>query len=538
MTADLVLLGGRVHTGLPSPSGPVEAVACLHGRIISIGSSAEIRSLVGPRTQVLNLNGRTVLPGFNDAHCHVLHFGTNLMQLDCRPERCADIGELATAVAEQAAHRPPGNWIQGWGYDDTCLRERRHPNRWDLDRAAPDHPVYITRTCTHLCAVNSKALELAGISRDTPDPPGGQIDRDPATGEPTGVLRETAMGLVRRVIPAYTEAELATAAALAAEVFVRQGLTSVTDAGAGYLTEQAGVEVRAYRQAMAAGHFPVRLQVMVMHQFLESLEHVGVGTGFGDEWLRIGPIKLFADGGFGGRTARLRQPYAGETGCGILTMDPDQLRERVWLAHRAGYQVAIHAIGDAAIDVVLDAYADALRRLPRANHRHRVEHAGLCDQDIVGRIRKLGLVAVPQPAFIYYLGDSWVGNLGPERAARTHPVGELLAAGIPTAGSSDRPVVDGHPLRGIWSAVRRQTRSGRIVGPEQAVDVSAAIGLYTSGAAFAGFQETEQGTLEPGKRADLVVLGADPLTVPVDEIPSIPVQMTIIGGRVVYTDSE
>jgi predicted amidohydrolase YtcJ len=528
LRADLVLMNGKIIT-VDKENSIEEAVAVKDGRIEAIGNDTEIRQFIGKRTLVIDLAGRAVLPGFNDAHNHLVEFGLNLAELDCRTPPVASIEEIVQLVRDRAAKVAPGTWIKGWGYDHTRLKERRHPSRTDLDRAAPDNPVIVKRTDGHMCVANSLALEKAGITKDTPDPPGGHIVKDPQTREPTGLLQETAQDLVKEKIPPPTLDQIKEGIRLACRTYLAEGITSAQEAGVG------PEEIRAFIEMQKSGDLPIKVYMMLKAEYLKDILKLGIYSGFGNDRLKIGPIKIFMDGSMGGRTAALYSPYESDPSAyGILRQTQEQLDEQVKASHDAGFQVAIHAIGDRAIDVTINAIERALKENPRENHRHRIEHCGLATPELRKRIKELGIVAVPQPPFIYALGDSFKANLGVQRMGSTYPFRSFIDEGVLTAAGSDRPVVVGAPLVGIWSAVNRQTASGDTLSPEQRISAFEAIRLYTINGAYASFEEDKKGSIEPGKAADLVVVSSSPLDVPPSRIRDLKVEITIVDGKVMY----
>lgn len=398
MPADLVFLNGTVIT--IDPARPAaEAVAVIGNRIARVGTSDEVREEIGPGTRVVDLAGRTLLPGFNDNHTHPIAFGIGLGLIDARPAArptLAGLQETFRAAAANGRDDRDG-WLLARGYDDTRLDIRRHPTRQELDAATGARPAFLTRTCGHLGVANSAALALAGITRETPDPEGGQIDRD-ERGEPTGLLRETAMRLVQEQIPRTTRVGMKEALRAAGERFLANGITSVGEAAI-----RTSGEMAAYQELACAGELPMRVfTMMLIDETLEALAGLGLRTGWGDAWLRIGPAKLFQDGSGGGRTAAMSVDYVNDPGNrGITIYDQAGLDERFARAHAAGFQLAAHAIGDRAITMILDAYEKALAAAPKADHRFRIEHCGMCTPEILDRIARLGVVAVPQPSFIY-----------------------------------------------------------------------------------------------------------------------------------------
>jgi predicted amidohydrolase YtcJ len=431
----------------------------------------------------------------------------------------------AAASAERA-----DQWLIARGYDDTRLDIHRHPTRYELDQATGGRPAILVRTCGHLCVANSAALQLAGVTRDTPDPTGGQIDHD-ANGEPIGLLRETAQQLVRDLIPEPTVAQIKDHLRAAGRRFLSYGITSVGEAAISNSNQ-----LRAYQELARDGELPMRtFTMMLIDDTLDALTSLGISTGFGDAWLRIGPAKVFQDGSGGGRTAAMTVDYRNDPGNrGITIYDQAGLNDRFTRANAAGFQMAAHAIGDRAITMILDAYEAALTAMPRADARPRIEHCGMCTPEHLARMVKMGVLAIPQPSFIYYLGDSYIENFTPEQLALSYPGRAWLDHGIVAVGSSDVPVVSADPFVNIRSAVTRLTQDRQRMGPEQGVTIDEAIRMFTINGAYASFEEGIKGSLTPGKLADLVVLDRDPRSVAPEELHTLRAEMTVIDGQVAY----
>lgn len=528
MSADLLFTHGVIRTCVPIM--PIaEAVAVERGRIVAVGGNADILALRRPGTQVIDLKGKTLLPGFIDAHQHQVYMGLSFQQVDATSAAVSSIEDIVDRVRQRAERTPSGEWIEGRGYHDARLSEKRNPTRDDLDLASPDHSVFLTRVCGHIMSVNSRALQLAGITRDTPDPSGGTIDRDPATGEPNGVLRETAMQLIRRVVPLLSRGTLKRAILDAGEHNLRHGITTVWEPS----IEPDQLDV--YRALEADSQLPLRV-VMAHKKVLRSGEEVPIPARFTGEWLSLVAIKLFQDGGFGGATAALTEPYANapETR-GLLVWAQDELNERARAIQEAGLRISIHAIGDAAIISVLDAIEYAVNGSTE-NFRHRVEHCGLPIPPIPERIKRLNVVPVLQPPFLWNDGDVYMERVGAERSRWIYPIKTLLDAGLNVAGSTDAPVVpDINPLLGIKTAVTRKVKNGQVVTAEECISVEEAISLYTTRAAYACGDEDLKGSLSVGKVADMVVLGDDPLRVNPEDLPAIPIEMVVVNGRVQFS---
>jgi len=534
LCADQVFRSGRVYT--LDPGHPyAEALAVRDGRVAAVGTDEEIRSLVGPRTEVVDLGGCTALPGFHDAHCHILLFGLSLIEVDLRG--ATQIAEIVGAVRVRAVAVGPGRWVRGGGYNDNTLLERRHPTRQDLDPVSPANPVWLLHISGHMGVANTQALEAAGITRDTPDPPGGRIVRD-AEGSPTGLLLETAQDLVKRVLPPYTLMETKAALAAAGRQMAAEGITSAQDAWAGWIAPD---EFRAYQEASAEGLLPQRVWLLVDVEQLPVRDGridfaLGLHTGFGDDRLRLGAIKIFTDGSLIGRTAALTRPYATPSSTsGFLVKSEETILRQVRAAHAAGWQVALHAIGDRAIEVALDAIATVMGPQAGASFRPRIEHCGVLRPDLIQRLHHLGVVVVTQPRFVVELGDGIRDALGEDRLRLTYPLASLR--GLHVAFSSDRPVVEGAPLKGIAAALLRRTASHQHYAPEEAITLEEALRAYTVEAAHAAFADTELGSLQPSKWADLVVLSEDPFRRLPEDLPRIRVVRTVVGGQTVYADA-
>jgi len=531
--AELVLINGNVITiDAKRPRG--SAVAVAGGKITAVGDDSAVSGLVGPQTEVVDLAGKTLLPGFNDSHLHMLSYGTSL--LNVRLAGLNSIEAMVRRVAEKAAATPPGQWIIGNGWDQNLYVEKRYPDRYDLDRVAPDHPVSLRHVSGHALLVNSRAIDLAGITRDTPDPEGGRIDRDPA-GEPTGVLRETASALVSRFYFPNSYETAKEAMRLAMANAVAAGITSVTDDSARSLAGGYREYFRLLSELWAEGAPMARSYQLIYYPELDTALAEGLKTGDGDEKVKVGAIKFFADGSFMAQTAALREPFCDKPESrGLFYIQPEELKRMVEKAHLGGFQTAIHAIGDAGIDASLDAVEAALAAEAHPDHRHRIIHFEVLTEDILARAKRLGVTADIQPKFVATQGGWVEDRVGPERAKLTFPWRTVLACGIPCAGSSDCPVEPFEPLLGIHAAVNRQVDNvpGMVFQPEERLSVPEALRLFTLGGAYVCFEENSKGSVTPGKLADLTVLSDDPIRVPPETIRDLRVVMTIIDGKIVY----
>ncbi len=532
--ADLVVYNANVLT-VDAHDSVAEALAVKSGRFVSVGSNDDVKSLASPSTKVVDAGGRTVLPGFIDAHCHLLSLtGKQLLQVDCSAGKVKCVDDIIRALQQQAHKTPKGQWILGALYDDTKLAERRHPTRWELDRASTEHPIHLRHVSGHLGVVNTPAFAAGGISKKSKDPEGGSFDRD-AKGELTGMCREEAdfiflpgIGGEGSVISPLTQEQELSALELACRQYNSLGITSVGDA---LVTPS---EIDTYQAALKSGSLTVRVYMMVLDSHLTPLRQLRLHTGFGNDWLKFGPIKSFVDGAIAGRTAWLNEPYEGRPDdFGIPTKTAAEIEQIVMEAHRAGFQLAVHANGDRAIQMVLDAYQKALLEHPRPDHRHRIAHCTIVNTDILKRIKALGVVVLPFSTYIYEHGEK-MAEYG-KRISMMFAHRSFLDHGIPVGGSSDNPCATQDPLMAIRTMVTRLSADGEVLGPEQRVSPQDAIRIYTMGSAYASFEEGSKGSIEPGKLADFVVLSKDPTAVPPESIHEIAVEKTYVDGREVYS---
>jgi len=537
---DVVLTHANVVT-IDQRRPRAEAIGIVGESIAWVGTAAEAAELSARRR--IDVGGRTVVPGFNDAHQHMTHYGDSLRRVDLSSPPIASIQEILDAIAARASTTDPGQWIVGAGYDQNKLAEKRHPTAAELDAAAPNHPVMLQHNSGHMMTVNSALLQLARIA-DSEVPPGGELVLDDA-GRPTGLLLEQAQELVSRLYKPHSTAEVSESLRLARQAYLAEGVTSCQVAGVGGgLVGHTPIELSAFQAAREAGHLGVRVTAMVAQESLHHVAHhaedhadrtldLGLRTGFGDDWIRIGATKVFADGSLIGRTCAMFEPFANDPdpdNRGFFQLEPDELRPIIIDAHRSGWQVGVHAIGDRAVSAVLDIYEEALRIHPRADHRHRIEHAGVVIPEDVERMARLGVIPVPQARFISELGDGMRGALGSDRVANCYRQKSFLDAGLPLPGSSDRPVVKGAPLLGVHDLVNQRTEAGEPFNPHEALTVDEALTAYTLGSAHAAFDERRKGSISAGKLADLVVLDADPHAVDATGLAEIGVAATMVGG--------
>ncbi|MFE4551569.1 amidohydrolase [Streptomyces sp. NPDC056785] len=502
------------------PSRPVaHDLGIWHGRIV--GLDEEVTAL--PARRVVDLQGATVLPGFIDAHVHLAWTGLKAARAGIAS--CATADEVLAVVAGVAARTPADGWVDLAGYDQRALG--RHLTAAELDRAGGGRKVFLLHDSGHGCMVNSAVLEL--LPADLP--------------HEDGFLAEGAMGAARALRLPHSQRDLADAIGRAARSCLAEGVTACAEAGiGGALFGHSAVELGAYQLAREQGLLPVRVQLMVAADRLHAVAaheddgipralDLGLRTGFGDAWLSVGALKVYTDGGMMARTAALGAPYEGLDHAGQLQDDPESLARTIVDGHLAGWQLAVHAIGDRAVDVTLDAIERAQRIRARPDARHRVEHAGLVRPDQLARFARLGVIAVVQPNFLRSFGDDYASVMGARRAPWLYRGRSFLEHGVTLVGSSDRPVTDGSPLRGVQFMVERASASGRVIGPDEGITVDEALRAYTVGGAFACRWEESAGSLSPGKRADLVVLGDDPRFVETSRIGAIEVVATFVDGR-------
>ena len=531
--ADL-LIEGRIFRGLHE--GFAEAIAIAAGRIVACGTRDAVRPLAGPATRRLQLGGRVAIPAFNDAHQHLLPLGLGMLHVNLRPERITTLDALLQSIRDAAARTPRGQWVLGRGYDHAELDVGRHPTAAELTAAAPDHPVFVTRTCGHMGVANAAALAVAEINHNTHDPEGGVIER--RAGALTGLLQERAMRLVRNHIPEPSDAALVDAIERAGTHMNELGFTAVMDANVGMA---AGLrELDAYRTARDTGRLPVRTWLClagnpegIAAQAWDAGIRPNDGANDGDDMLRFGAMKVFADGSAGGLTAAMSAPYE-QGGTGVFCFPDATMHTLLRRYHEQGWQLAIHAIGDAAIEQVLAGMEAAdTPSHPVAGRRHRIEHCGFLTPGQRARMAARAILPVPQPIFMYEFGDTYITNLGERRAAAAYPMASWLHEGHHPAASSDAPVSTTNPFQNIFTMVTRQTNKGTLLGPDERLTIPEAVHCLTYCGAYTQFAEHDRGRLLPGMLADLAILSHDIFADP-GALLSAKADLTLRGGHPVH----
>ena len=534
--ADIIIQNGRVLT-VNQSNEIAEAVAIRGNQILAVGSSSEMEEYLGPGTQVIDAEGKSVLPGFVDVHIHVGMFG--LMDhgiINVAYPKVHSIADIQQLIREDAAKKKPGEWIKLNGYDHNKLAEKRHPTKEELDAAAPDHPVQLTRCCAHMGVYNTLALKMADVERADQFAP-DEVVLNP-DGTIHGPLKETAhMSTSTKV--EYAHEELVEGYVNASEILLSLGVTSAHDTGA-----WEAISTRAMQDACLSGAVKVRINMMVFDMFgkesgiryIDSFLATGIHSGCGNEHFRIGPIKLMLDGSSSGPSAAVIDGYShAPEDHGIQVWTQEETDEAILKAHKAGFQITAHAVGDLAVTMIVNAVEKALKAYPRADHRHRIEHCGLTNPDLIARIAKLGMVPVSNPAFITINGTDYNRYYG-ERVRGMFPLKSYLEAGVITAIGSDAPITYPDPVNSLYGALNRKDRkTGELTGENQRVAVLDAVRMFTYNGAYVSFEEQIKGSLEPGKLADVVILDQDLLTYPVEQIQDVTVRYTLVDGKVVYT---
>ncbi|OCP35587.1 amidohydrolase [Ensifer sp. LC163] len=531
--ADMIVHNGVIWCGLAE--GVVEALAIWQGKILATGTRQEMEAYRGDGTELLDLQGQFATPGLNDAHLHLISVGLTLNWVDATPQAAPTLESLLAAIKHQAESTPPGTWIRARGYDQTKLDTGRHPLRAELDAVAPHHPVMVVRACGHVSIFNSEAFRLAGVDENTAVPEGGLIEQ--ASGALTGLVAENAQGLVRAAIPKASTDDMIDAIESAGNLLLSYGITSIMDAAVGQV---AGFdEIKAYNLAKLSNRLPVRTWLVLLGDPKVSIVpqsyEAGLVSGVGDDMLKVGAVKIFLDGSAGGRTAWMSSPYLGGDNTGVQILSDSELESLVLDAHAKGYQLACHAIGDAAIDQLITAYEKALEAIPDADRRHRIEHCGFSSDAQHRRMVKAGIYPCPQQVFIYDFGDAYVSVLGEERALSSYPLKTWKDLGLRPATGSDAPVCHPNPFPNIYSMLTRKTAKGTVMDARERVSIEEALQVYTEYGAFSQKLEMVKGRLVPGQLADIAVFSRNMLTAsPEDILNGTRCTLAIRGGEVVF----
>lgn len=527
LEADLILDNAKIYT-VDDRQPRAASFAVKHSRFAAVGSSQDVKNLKGPRTQVIDAGGMTVLPGFIDAHSHPAWGGIEeLVSVDCD---LRSVEEIKAAIHKRASETPAGQWVRGFKYDDVRVREKRRITREDLDEVAPKNPVRIQHRGGHLSWYNSAAFALAGITAETPDPAGGRfVKRD---GKLDGCVEEKANEVFYKIIPSdSTEEQRRAGVALISKRMTAAGLTSVTDA------ECPPDYLSAYQDAYHAGELGFRVYILAIGYapMRAAMESVGIRGQLGDEWVRIGGVKYLADGSCLERTMRMSTPYAGRPNdYGILTMTQEELNTAAEDANAHDYQMGVHANGDVAIDMVLTAYERVKAQGAHEPYRPRIEHCSLVNPDLLARIKKVGAIPTPFYTYVYYHGDKW-DNYGDEKMRWMFAHNSFFEYGIPVAAASDYIPGPYEPMMALQSMVTRKDYRGHVWGPNQRITVDQALRVCTINAAHASYDENVKGSITAGKLADFVILAEDPHDADPDHLKDIKVIRTVVGGKTMHS---
>lgn len=531
MFADLVFLNGEVIT-VNEKNAITEAVAVKGNQILAVGTNLEMESFVGIKTEVIDLDGKSLLPGFIDSHLHMTQIGTYKLGISCKEPNIKTVDDVLKEISKAVKETPEGQWVRAWGFDESKIADRRFPLISELDQISTKHPIILRRACGHICMVNSLGLEMANITENTPNPEGGIIEKN-ENGDLTGILIENAQ-MPLYTLADYSMEDIKKGLVLAAKDFAAAGITSVHDAGV-----STPDTFRLMQETIRKGDINVRVYAVACvinksEEYVKKIVDSGITTGLGNERYRIGPAKVFIDGSSSGPTAAMKQPYNhNQDDYGLLYYTQEELNQILGEAHEKGFQITAHAQGDRAIEMMLNCIEEALRKHPRKNHRHRIEHAGITTPDLVQRMKKLEVIPVPNPNFFLEYGDRYIDCYG-DRVNHQYPVRDFIDNGIIVAGGSDSPVSSFNPLLGIHAAVNRMSPLGQSVGANQRISILEAIKLYSWNGAYASFEEDIKGSIETGKLADLVVLNGSIINTPIDQIKNIQVDQTIFDGKKVY----
>ena len=522
---EIILYNGNIFT-VNTKEPTAQAIAIAGGRLLAVGNNTDILKMATARTKKIDLRHKTVLPGFIDAHTHPAYSGIkHLKMVDCDLRSIKDIKE---AIRQRAATTPKGKWVEGFKYDDTKTNEGRKINIADLDGAAPEHPVRITHRGGHTYYCNSLAFKMANVDESTPNPQGGEFEKT-FDGKLTGCVKESAADIFDKLIPdVATRNERQEGVKLISKMMAKTGITSATDAGG------SPEDLQAYEDAYEAGDLSIRIYCMIRHIHIDKMIAAGVRTGMGNDWVKIGGMKMACDGSISERTARLSQPYIGRPNdYGILVMDDEQLYPYAKKAYDAGWQIGIHANGDVGIDTTLKLYERLYKEKPKSDPRFRIEHCTMINDNLIQRMKSLGVIPTPFSTYVYYHGEK-MKAYGEERLKNMFALRSFLNAGIRPTQASDYPPGPFEPMMALQSSVTRTDIKGNVWGANQKVTVEEAIKIGTINGAYASYEEKMKGSLEAGKLADLVVLGRNPFKEDPATLITIPIERTMAGGKWVY----
>ncbi len=511
-SADLILHNANVITMDPSCPN-AQLVAVKGDRILLVGANERLGEARGAKTKVIDCGGRTIVPGFNDAHCHLFGSIRKRRTIDLGPDSVKSIADIKAAIRESARNTPKDEWIIGSDYHEFYLAEKRHPNRHDLDEAAPEHPVAIFHRSLHACVLNTKALSLAGITKETPEPRGGVIERELDTGQPSGILFEMAGYIRQKVLPPMSEDELAEGIAWLNQHYLSMGITSLGEASVS--NDYARWET--LKRFKDNGSLKSRVSMMFGFDSLSQFQEKGLTFGDHSRGLRLGGVKFLLSEARG----RLQPPL-------------DELKRQALAAHQAGFQLAIHCVEPGTVEAAIETLEYLASRSSIEKRRHRLEHVSECPPELLNRLQKLKAMVVTQPVFVYQNGERYLATVSPERQRWLYRIGSFVNAGLTVAASSDSPVAYDNPWLGIYAAVTRRAETGQQLLPQEAISLPRALAMYTISAAYASFEEDIKGFVAPGKLADMVILSADPLRSSPEQLKDIKVEMTIIGGEVAW----
>lgn len=529
--ADLILKNGQVITVNPNDD-IVSAVAILNNVIVYVGTDAGAMKYAGPNTTLVDLKGRSLVPGFIDAHVHTGITGLtfNSQVTDCGPAHADSIEKIKEIIKNATLTTPKGTLIRSFNYNHNYLKENRHPTKYDLDEVSPDHPVLMTHASFHFSVANSKALEMAGITNDTPDPVGGVFERK--NGEITGLAIDNAHGMLYGVFP-FTEEEMTNGLHTFDEACLENGITSVQDAGANVNFIKTLIDLGSEDKLKTRYYFML-FSFFDNKDYITRLFDLGLHTGLGSAKVKMGPFKIMLDGSSICGTVAMKKPYDGNPNTeGTLTMTQDELNDYVLRAHQQGFQIACHAIGDKAIEMIIDAYENAQAKYPRKDPRHRIEHCTFPDAELIQRIAKNNIVVNTIPECVYSSGDAYIRQYG-DRMRYGYAQQAYIKAGVVSAFSSDAPIAPINPILGLYSACHRVTYLGVDAWREEEVSMLQAIRMYTLHGAYLSFEENTKGSIEVGKLADMAVLSTPILDISLEEVKDTKVDMTIVDGKICF----